>query len=46
MLRVLVDLTIRTVRVWSASYIGVPVGPIYNEYAQSTVVTAAVFNEL
>jgi hypothetical protein len=46
MLRVLVNLTIHNARVWSVSYFGVPVGPIYIAYAQSTVVTAAVFNEL
>jgi hypothetical protein len=40
------ELTIRNARVWSVGYIGVPVGPIHNAYAQSTVVTAAVFNEL
>jgi hypothetical protein len=46
MLRILVNLTIRNAPVWSVGYIGVPVGPIHYAYAQSTVVTTAVFTEL
>jgi len=46
MLRMLVNLTIPNALVWSLGYIGVPLGPHTQRYAQSTVVTAAVFNEL